>query len=169
MVEVLDTELPDDFYKSKGWNKSLLKFYGAEKQKLPADLLEGPIHTLVEAMLDVVYIYSKFPQIVYNSLGQTIDPMFYPEEYISKIYDVLMDAGTKENRPFLMQYAESLLTIRRFFERNKEFYTENFYYEINNTPGEGDASRYEKFTMVMQEITKSHVNQIRRMIAERKE
>ncbi|MCE3233052.1 MAG: hypothetical protein K0R98_1309 [Rickettsiaceae bacterium] len=168
MTDVLSTPFPEDFYKEEGWVKSLVGYYGDQLKKLPPEVLLSPMQVLAEAMMDVTFIYGKFPQIVYNSLGQTIDPMFYPEEYREKIYKVLKDAAIEENRPFLGKYAEGLLTIRCFFERDKDFYASKFAEQIAKTPGEGDASRYEKFGSTIQEITKIHVNQVRKMIADRK-
>lgn len=168
MADILATPFPDDFYKAKGWLESLVNFYANQQKKLPVDALTHPMFVLVQSLLDVTYIYGKFPEIVYNSLGQVIDPMFYPEEYREKVYDVLMDAGKKENRPFLVQYAEGLLNLRCMFERDKDFYSKNFSTQIEATPVAAGESKADKFGNIIQEITRIHVNQVRKMIADRK-
>jgi hypothetical protein len=167
MVELLQTPLPDDFYKTEGWEKNLVGHYGDKLAKLPSSVLQSPMQMLTEAMSDITFVYGNFPDIVYNALGQTIDPMFEPKEYIEKIYNVLVAAGKDENRPYLIIYADGLLTLRHLFERDKEFYT-NFEEEIEKTPAEGYNSKYEKFGSIIQDITKIHVNQVRKMIADRK-
>lgn len=168
MAQILETPLPEDFYKEEGWFNNLTSFYGEQKKKLPVDALRAPMKLLTHAVYDVSYIYGNFPEIVYNALGQTIDPLFEPDEYHDEIYSVLKKAGEDENRPLLIEYAEGLLTIRRLFERNKKLYNEKFAAEIELTPGAGDASKYEKFSSEIQNITKIHVNQVRRMVFDRK-
>jgi hypothetical protein len=167
MAEILATPLPEDFYKTQGWEKSLVGHYGETLAKLPVAALKYPMQLLTRAMYDVSYIYGNFPDIVYNALGQTIDPMFSSDEYITKIYNVLIAAGKDENRPYLIIYADGLLTLRRFFERDTEFYSQ-FHDEIAATPGEGEASKYEKFCSIIQEIVKIHVKQVRKMVLDRK-
>lgn len=169
MVDICQTPLKENYYNVEGWVQSLVGFYGGKKQLLPEAVLTEPIEMLAGALYSVTEIYGNFPEIVYNALGQTIDPMFSPEEYYKKIYTVLKTAGVDENRPGLVEYADGLLAIRYFFQRDKKFHEEFFADAIAQTPGDGAHSKYEKFTSVMQDITKIHVNQIRRMLAERKE
>jgi hypothetical protein len=162
MVEILDTPFPEYFYKKQGWFENLVNHYGKDKEKLPEDVLHSPMQLLTDSLYDVVEIYGNFPEIVYNALGQVIDPLFSPEEYKQEIYQILYDAGIAENRPMLVRYAQGLLVLRNFFEQNEEFYKKHFSEEIGQVG-------YKEFTCTLRYITKIHINQFRKIISSRKE
>lgn len=162
MVEILEKPFPDDFYKKQGWLENLVNHYGNDTGKLPEDVLRSPMIILTDSLYNVVEIYGNFPKIVYDALGQVVDPLFSPEEYKQEIYQILYDAGVTENRPLLVEYANGLLALRNLFQSDEEFYNKNFSEEIVQIG-------YKEFTFAISDITKIHVNQFRRIIAERKE
>ncbi len=168
MPQILETPLPDDFYKEEGWVKSLVNFYGEKNKKLPVSALQKPMEILARAIYNVSFIYGNFPDVVYDALGQAIDPLFAPKEYHDKIYAELKQAAEDENRPLLADYAEALYTIRRMYGRDKEFYEDNFSKQMSMIAAAGLISQQERFGSVIQEITKVHVNQVRKMVADRK-
>lgn len=160
MSDISEAELPEDFYKRDGWVKTLIDFYAVQQNKLTAEALQAPVEMLAKCMDDCLYIGAHYPDILYNALKQCVDPMFSPEEYKSEVYDYLIADGIMRNRPPMISYAESLHTIRKLFARDEEFYQANFAKEI-------ELVGADKFGSVVQEITKSHVKQIRKMIEER--
>lgn len=162
MVEILDKPFPENFYKKEGWLENLVKHYGKDREKLSEDALLPPMQVLTDSLYDVVEIYGDFPEIVYNALGQAIDPLFSPEEYVKDIFQVIYDAGIEENRPMLVRYAEGLLVLRKLFEQDEEFYNKHFSEEITKVG-------YKEFTSAIRDITKIHVNQFRKIIANRVE
>ena len=166
---MLETPFPKDYYNKEAWKKNIIDFYGENKNLLPPEILEKPITMLTDAMYYITEIYGNFPKIVYDALKQTVDPLFDPEEYIEKVYKVLSDAAVEENRPLLGQYAESLLEVRKLFERNEEFYQEHFASVIERVDAENLPKKSERFGNVIQTIVQTHVSQVRRIIHDRKE
>ena len=162
MVDILKTPFPQGYYKKDGWLDSIISHYGEKQGRLAVEVMQLPISLLTESMYDVVEIYGDFPEIVYKALGQTIDPLFEPEEYQEKVYKVLYDAGIKENRPLLLKYADGLLNIRLLFQKDLGFYNTKFPEEIMEVG-------YEELAEVISDITKIHVNQFRKIIAGRTE
>lgn len=162
MVEILETPFPEGYYDKEGWYESLTSHYGEKQERLPLDVIGSPVYILVAALYDVIEIYGNFPKIVYNALGQTVDPLFEPEEYKTEIYQVLYDTGIEEDRPLLVDYAEGLLDIRNLFQKDEEFYKDYF-------PEEIEKVGYEKFSEVASDITRIHVKQVRKLISNRQE
>ncbi len=168
MAEFSKEPLPMDYYKAEAWHKNLVGFYADSKQWLPREVLDAPMESLTHAISDAIDIYGNFPEIIYNALAQCIDGTFYPDEYRDKVLQMIYDAADDEGRPGLIVYADGLLAIRCLFEREKDFYKTHFSSQIAATEGQGDNSKFTKFAETIQKITVLHVNQIRRMISERK-
>lgn len=151
-------ELTDEFYDGSSWLNLLLIEYTQSQPTLSAEDLHSSIKSITQAMLDVVYIYSKFPQIVFDSLAQVVDPLFKNEEYKTKIYDVLHNTGVDEKRPYLSKYAKGLWALRRIFAQDKTF-VESLYPQ--GSPKSEDNYR------CLQSIVFKHVYTVMRMIAKK--
>lgn len=162
MTDILHTPFPQGYYKKNGWHDSLITHYAEKQKRLPVEVMQSPLSVLVDSLYDIVEIYGDFPEIVYNVLGQTINPLFEPQEYKEKVVDVIYNAGVDEDRPLLIEYANALLAVRNLFQKDEKFYKSNF-------PEEIEEVGYEKFVEVISDITKVHVNQLRKIIANRTE
>ena len=163
-----EVPLEKDFYKEEGWVKNLVDYYGNNKKKLPAPLLEKPMKLLAASIKRSSAIYGNFPETVYKALGQCVNPVFDPDKYLNEVYEFLKNTGEAENRPLVIEYADNLLNIRKFFERNTEFYLKHFKEEIDQMPGNDTMEKLDKFSFEIQNITSIHVNQVRKMIHDRK-
>lgn len=164
--EITKNPLPLDFYKQEGWLTNLVDFYGNDQKRLPTAALQTPMDTLTKSMKDVTHVYGKFPDIVYKALGQCIDSLFREDEYIEKVYDVLADAGKKENRPLLIKYADGLLNIRKLFAAQPKTMKEMFKNDISLVGAPVEDLNSSKFCTQISNITRIHANQIRRIISE---
>lgn len=163
MHSAVEKSLPARFYDAKAWLKSLVIHYAQTHQLLPAGVLMMPLASLTRAIENVITVYGNYPHPTYQALKQTINPLFEPNEYYNDIYSKMKEIATNENRPNFFIMAESLLYMRRLFEKDKEFLADAFRKELNLL--EGDEERQiETLAHVLHNITKVHVNQVSKMI-----
>ena len=164
----LGAPLPEGFYDVEGWIESLTGFYIDQQKKFDRNVLEAPIKRLVTSIGDAISIYGYSSKIMSKSFAQTINPLFDVNEYRDTAYKILKDGAVTENDPRIDKYAESVLCIRNFFERDKEFLISNFSTEIANIPDlEGaERTKEDRFSETMRMITKVHVQQVIDMITE---
>ena len=164
--DITKNPLPANFYKRDGWHKNIVEFYSEEQKRLPKDCLREPIKLFTQSMDDIIKIYGNFPEIVYKAIGQAINPTFEEQEYLDKIYNVLVDAGKKEDRPMLIRYADGLLNIRKLFTGDKNFMKDKYAKEIELVAAPLPDLNFDKFRHQIGSIVRIHVNQIRRFIYE---
>ncbi len=155
--------IPLNFYSAKPWLKSLVLHYVETHQLLPAGVLMVPLASLTRAIENVINIYGNFPQSTYQFLKQTINPLFEPNEYYNTIYLKLKEIAADENRPNFYILAESLLYLRRLFEKDTEFLEDSFSTELSLLPGTPEE-QVQNLSIALHNITKVHVNQIVKMI-----
>lgn len=160
--EINPNPLEQDFYKMKGWRRTIVEFYCDKKNLLPKDALIRPVDNLTEAINNVLIINKNWPQDSYNLFRQAVGPLWDPDEYIEKIYDSFKRRAKDENEPRLDIIAESLFYIRRIFEQDKDYIMKSFSREIKNN--KLDLVDYSKN---LQNIIKTHTNQVIRMLRER--
>jgi len=159
-----NTPLPLNFYQAVGWQASLLGFYAGKHQVLPEKDLEKAVEKLTKAVENIIGIYGDYPDSTLSGLKQTIDPLFEPKEYVKKVYDVIKGSGEQNNRPEIIDLADSLYFIRRVFQQDKELLKQEFSDEINATEGEDFNEKLKNFAPKIQNIYKTHIVQISKMI-----
>lgn len=168
MPDTIEKPIPEDFYDVPGWFDSLVQFYADEHKKLERDVLEMPLTVLTAAIGNVIHIYGNFTDDVLKLLEQTVNPLFEPGEYKSKVYDTLKVGAVNENNPAIDKMAESLMFIRSLFERDKLMLSKYFNEEIGKITEPGEiTAKEEKFAEALRLITKVHVLQVINMIKER--
>ena len=160
---VTGKSLPERFYDARAWLKSLAIHYAQTHELLPAGALMLPLASLTRSIENVIAIYGNFPEPTYQFLKQTINPLFEPNEYHNTIYLKLKELATTENRPNFFILAESLLYMRRLFEKDKEFIADAFRKELDLLEGTPDV-QCETLATVLCNITKVHVNQVAKMV-----
>jgi hypothetical protein len=163
MKQAVNHSLPARFYDARAWLKSLAVHYAQTHHLLPAGALLLPLASLTRAIENTITIYGNFPQPTYQFLKQTINPLFGPNEYYNTIYLKLKELATTENRPNFFILAESLLFMRRLFEKDKEFIADAFSKELDLLDGTPEA-QLETLAHVLHSIAKVHINQVAKMI-----
>ncbi len=163
MQSAAEKPLPLHFYNAKPWLKSLVVHYVETYQLLPAGVLMLPLATLTRAIENVINIYGNFPQSTYQFFRQTINPLFEPNEYYNTVYLKLKEIATRENKPNFFILADSLLALRRFFEKDRNYLEDYFNKELSLLSGSPEE-QFQTLSEALHNITRIHVNQVAKMI-----
>lgn len=156
--------LPPQFYDARAWLRSLITHYTETHQLLSASALRLPLASLSRAIENVINIYGNFPDTTCQFFRQTINPLFESSEYYDDVYLKLKEAAEEESKPNFFILAESLLFIRRLFEKDSQFLLSQFSNEFELVEGHNEKDRLDKFAAILHTITKVHVNQVVKMI-----
>lgn len=168
MNEIIDQQLPEDFYEAKAWFGSLIEFYSEGKQKkFDRAILEMPLTHLTFAIETIIFAYGNSSHVMVDAFEKVVNPLYAPGEYKEGVYDILKKAAIERRDARLDGYAESLMYIRGMFERDMEFLKIHFNKEISKIPGEEEISvKAGKFSEILSLITRTHIRQVIKMIKE---
>ena len=113
-----------DYYDSSLSIAKLLSLHTDDLDEFPENVTASIIEYLAKAIENVIKIYGKFPNTVLKLLRQAINPLFEPGEYHKKVYITLVESSKFEGNPSNNTLAESLMFIRRLFDKDPSIITE---------------------------------------------
>ena len=148
-------KLEENFYPRNKWFESMLNFYSNKKNMPSREILSPPIGDIADSMHTMCVSYDVFPEDLAEFLELMNNPLMDYDNFVEKIVKRLHGAKEESGEVFYSDMANALHFTRLLIEKDLKTCKERGY---------GDEKILPELSTSLSIITKSHANQLARLI-----